>query len=42
VTKKPSKVKQKGRVLAQQPRAGKKLKNGARVNLTVGKGPKDK
>jgi hypothetical protein len=42
VTKKPSKVKQKGRVLAQQPRAGKKLKNGARVNLTVGKGPKEK
>src|SRR5262249_52195951 len=37
VTKKCSKVKQKGRVLAQQPRAGKKLKNGARVNLTVGK-----
>ncbi|MGN6431303.1 MAG: PASTA domain-containing protein [Gaiellaceae bacterium] len=42
VTKKPSKVKQKGRVLAQQPRAGKKLKNGATVNLTAGKGPKEK
>jgi beta-lactam-binding protein with PASTA domain len=41
VTKKPSKVKQKGRVLAQ-PKPGKKLRNGARVNLTIGKGPKEK
>jgi alpha-tubulin suppressor-like RCC1 family protein len=38
VTKKGSTLKKKGRVLAQRPRAGKKLKNGARVNLTVGKG----
>jgi alpha-tubulin suppressor-like RCC1 family protein len=37
VTKKPSTLKKKGRVLAQKPRAGKKLKNRARVNLTVGK-----
>jgi alpha-tubulin suppressor-like RCC1 family protein len=42
VTKKPSNLKQKGRVLAQHSRAGKKLKNGARVNLTVGKGPKER
>ena len=39
VTKKPSTPKKKGRVLAQRPRAGKKLRNGARVKLTVGKGP---
>jgi alpha-tubulin suppressor-like RCC1 family protein len=40
VRKKPSTLKKKGRVLAQKPRAGKKLKNGARMNLTVGQGPK--
>jgi hypothetical protein len=39
VRKKPSTQKKKGRVLAQKPRAGKKLTNGAKVNLTVGKGP---
>jgi beta-lactam-binding protein with PASTA domain len=42
VRRKPSTLKKKGRVLAQKPRAGTKLKNGARVNLTVGKGPKGK
>jgi alpha-tubulin suppressor-like RCC1 family protein len=36
VTKKPSTLKKKGRVLAQKPRAGKTLKNRATVNLTVG------
>jgi len=35
-----STLKKKGRVLAQQPKAGKRLKNGARVNLTVGRGPR--
>jgi Regulator of Chromosome Condensation (RCC1) repeat protein/PASTA domain-containing protein len=40
VTKKPSTLKKKGRVLAQKPKAGKRLKNGARVNLTVGRGPR--
>jgi beta-lactam-binding protein with PASTA domain len=39
VRKKPSSLKKKGRVLAQTPRAGKKLTIGAKVNLTVGKGP---
>jgi len=32
----------KNRVLAQNPRPGKTLKQGAKVNLTVGKGPKKK
>ena len=42
VTKKPSTPGKKLRVLAQRPRPSKKLKNGASVNLTVGKGPKEK
>ncbi|HXZ58501.1 MAG TPA: PASTA domain-containing protein [Gaiellaceae bacterium] len=29
----------KGKVIKQSPKAGKKLKNGGKVNLTVGKGP---
>ena len=37
VTKKASSAKKKGKVIAQSVRPGKKLKNGARVNLTVGK-----
>jgi alpha-tubulin suppressor-like RCC1 family protein len=40
VTSKPSGRKLRGWVLAQSPAPGKKLKNGAKVNLTVGKGPK--
>jgi len=32
--------KKKGRVLAQRPARGKRLRNGARINLTVGNGPK--
>jgi beta-lactam-binding protein with PASTA domain len=39
VTKKLSTVKKKGKVLSQAPKPGKRLKNGARVNLVVGKGP---
>jgi len=39
VRKKPSVLKKKGRVLAQQPKAGKELRNRARVNVTVGGGP---
>jgi beta-lactam-binding protein with PASTA domain len=38
VTKKFSTLKKKGKVLAQAPRAGKRLKRGARVNLVIGKG----
>ena len=38
VTSKPSGKKLRGRVLAQSPAPGKKLKNGAKVKLTVGKG----
>jgi endoglucanase len=40
VTRKASTAGKKGKVLSQTPRAGKRLKNGARVNLAVGKGPK--
>ena len=38
VTRKASAARKKGRVLAQKPKPGKKLRPGARVNLTVGKG----
>jgi hypothetical protein len=34
--------KQKGKVVAQRPRPGTKLKRGGRVNLTLGTGPKAK
>jgi beta-lactam-binding protein with PASTA domain len=40
VTRKFSTLKKKGKVLAQAPKAGKRLKRGAKVNLIVGKGPK--
>jgi eukaryotic-like serine/threonine-protein kinase len=30
----------KNRVLAQNPRPGRRLRQGAKVNLTVGKGPR--
>jgi beta-lactam-binding protein with PASTA domain len=39
VTAKASNPRAKGKVLAQSPKPGKTLKKGARVNLTVGKGP---
>jgi beta-lactam-binding protein with PASTA domain len=32
----------RGKVIGQTPKAGKKLKNGAKVNVTVGKGPAKK
>jgi uncharacterized repeat protein (TIGR01451 family) len=38
VTQKPSPARKKGKVLGQKPRPGRKLRPGARVNLTVGKG----
>lgn len=38
VTRRHSTPARKGRVLAQRPKAGRTLRNGARVNLTVGKG----
>jgi uncharacterized delta-60 repeat protein len=37
ITRKPSKRAKRGRVLSQSPRAGSELRNGARVNLGVGK-----
>jgi beta-lactam-binding protein with PASTA domain len=40
VTKAFSTLKKKGRVLAQAPKPGKRLKNGGRVKMVVGKGPK--
>jgi beta-lactam-binding protein with PASTA domain len=38
IAKKRSSLAKKGRVLAQSPKAGRTLRNGARINLTVGKG----
>jgi beta-lactam-binding protein with PASTA domain len=40
VTRRFSTLKERGKVLAQSPRRGRKLANGSRVNLTVGKGSK--
>jgi beta-lactam-binding protein with PASTA domain len=40
VTKKASSAKKKGRVLSQKPKPGKRLANGAKVKVTIGKGPK--
>jgi beta-lactam-binding protein with PASTA domain len=40
VTRKFSTRHLKGRVVKQSPRAGRRLRNGSRVALTVGKGPK--
>jgi FG-GAP-like repeat/PASTA domain len=42
VSYKPSTKKKKGRVLAESPKAGKKLAANSKVNLTLGKGPKKK
>jgi len=41
VMKKASPGAQKGKVIGQKPKPmpGRKLKNGAKVNVTVGKGP---
>ena len=38
ITRKHSSPRKKGKVIAQSPRAGKRLANGAKVNLVVGKG----
>jgi beta-lactam-binding protein with PASTA domain len=38
VTRKTSAQRLKGKVIKQSPRAGKRLANGRKVNLTVGKG----
>jgi beta-lactam-binding protein with PASTA domain len=38
ITRKHSAARKKGRVLAQSPRAGRRLANGAKVRLVVGKG----
>jgi beta-lactam-binding protein with PASTA domain len=40
VTRKVSSRRKKNHVLAQSPRPGRRLANGARVKLTVGKGPR--
>jgi hypothetical protein len=40
VSRKPSPLRKKGRVLAQRPTARMKLKQGAKVKLTVGAGPR--
>jgi beta-lactam-binding protein with PASTA domain len=38
ITRRASSQRLKNRVLSQHPHAGRRLANGARVNLTVGKG----
>jgi hypothetical protein len=40
VRRKTSSASKKGKVLSQTPRAGKRLKHGAKLSLAVGKGPK--
>lgn len=40
VSKKSSTVRKTGKVLAQAPRPGRRLKHGARINLVLGKGPR--
>ena len=42
VTRKRSSAKRKGRVLSERPKPGTRLAKGARVALTVGKGPRRK
>jgi beta-lactam-binding protein with PASTA domain len=38
LVRRASTLKQKGRVIAQRPKPGTRLKNGGKVNLTLGKG----
>jgi beta-lactam-binding protein with PASTA domain len=38
ITRKHSSAQKKGKVIGQSPRAGRRLANGAKVNLVVGKG----
>jgi len=38
ITRKHSSARKKGKVIGQSPRAGRRLANGAKVNLVVGKG----
>jgi beta-lactam-binding protein with PASTA domain len=40
VTKRFSTLKKKGKVLSQAPKPGKRLRNGARVSMVIGKGPR--
>ena len=40
ITRKFSSRRLKGKVIRQSPRAGRRLANGHRVNLVVGKGPR--
>jgi uncharacterized repeat protein (TIGR01451 family) len=40
VTRKHSSLKKRGRVLSQRPKPGRRLNNGAKVNVVIGKGPK--
>jgi beta-lactam-binding protein with PASTA domain len=42
IARKASTLRKKGKVLGQAPQAGRKLQNGAKVNLTVGNGPQKK
>jgi beta-lactam-binding protein with PASTA domain len=37
ITRKHVSAKKRGKVIAQSPRPGRRLRNGAKVNLTVGR-----
>ena len=39
ITGKASSTRKKGKVIGQSPKSGRRLQNGAKVKLTVGKGP---
>jgi beta-lactam-binding protein with PASTA domain len=39
ITKSASTLRKKGKVVAQTPKAGTKLRNGAKVSLKIGSGP---
>jgi beta-lactam-binding protein with PASTA domain len=40
IARKRSSLKKRGKVLVQAPKPGKRLKNGGRVKMVVGKGPR--
>ena len=40
ITRRASTARKRGKVIAQSPRAGRRLANGGKVRLTVGKGHK--
>jgi beta-lactam-binding protein with PASTA domain len=39
ISRKASSARKTGKVIGQSPKRGRRLQNGAKVNLTMGKGP---